>query len=83
MKRPGRCAVPKYFCHFFGKLRKPHLGGHNMVRRMDRQEEVLIWCRKCSGTARQGMGPKLMNCCKQEQVGTRENGKMLSRIPMQ
>ena len=31
------------FVNFFGKLRKPHLGGHNMVRRMDRQGEVLIW----------------------------------------
>ena len=26
------------------------------------------------------MGPKLMNCCKSEQVGTKEYGKMLERI---
>ena len=26
------------------------------------------------------MGPKLMDCCKPEQVGTREHGKMLKRI---
>ena len=26
------------------------------------------------------MGPKLMNCCKPEQVGTKEHGKMLKRI---
>ena len=26
------------------------------------------------------MGPKLMNCCKPEQVGTKEYGKMLKRI---
>ena len=26
------------------------------------------------------MGPKLLNCCKPEQVGTEENGKMLKRI---
>ena len=26
------------------------------------------------------MGPKLMNCCKLEQVGTKEHGKMLKRI---
>ena len=26
------------------------------------------------------MGPKLMNCCKPEQVGTKEIGKMLKRI---
>ena len=26
------------------------------------------------------MGPKLINCCKPEQVGTEEYGKMLKRI---
>ena len=26
------------------------------------------------------MGPKLMNCCKPEDVGTKEHGKMLKRI---
>ena len=26
------------------------------------------------------MGPKLMNCCKREQVGTKEHDKMLKRI---
>ena len=30
-----------------------------MVRVMDRQGDVLIWCRKCSGCARQRMGPKI------------------------
>ena len=26
------------------------------------------------------MGPKLINCCRHEQVGTKEHGKMLKRI---
>ena len=26
------------------------------------------------------MGPKLMNCCKPEQVGTKEYGNMLKRV---
>ena len=26
------------------------------------------------------MGPKLVNCCKPEKVGTKEYGKMLKRI---
>ena len=39
------------------KWRRRHVGGHDLVRRMDRQGEVLIWCRKCSGYARQRMGP--------------------------
>ena len=51
-----------------------------MVRRMERQGDVVFWCRKCSGHARQRMGPKLMNYCKLEKVGTKEYGKMLKRI---
>ena len=51
-----------------------------MVRRVDRQGGVLIWCRKCSGYARQGTGPKLMDCRKPVQVGTTEHGNMLKRI---
>ena len=51
-----------------------------MVRRMDRQGDVLIWCRKCSSHARQRMGPKLMICCKPEHVGTKEHGKIWKRI---
>ena len=64
----------------FGTWRKRHLGGHDLVTRVDIQGEVLIWCRKCSGNARQRMGPKFMNCCKPELVGTKEHGKMLKRI---
>ena len=51
-----------------------------MVRERVKQGEVLIWCRKCSGYARQKKGPKFMYCCKQEQVGTKEHGHMLKRI---
>ena len=65
---------------FFGQWRKRHIGGHDLVRRRDRQGETLIWCRKCSGYARQRIGPKLMNCCRPEQVSTKEHGKMLKRI---
>ena len=39
-----------------------------------------MWCRKCSGYARQRMGPKLLNYCRPEQVGTKEHGKMMKRI---
>ena len=51
-----------------------------MVRRMDRQGEVLIWCRECCAYGRQRMGPKLMNHCKLEKVGTKGHGQMLRRI---
>ena len=63
-----------------GIWRKRHLGAHDLVRRMDRQGEVLIWCRKSSGYARQRMGPKFKNCCKWEHVGTKEYGKMFKRF---
>ena len=55
----------------FGKMVKTTFWGHG---------EVLIWCRKCSAYARQRMGPKQMNCCKPEQMGTKDFGKMLKRI---
>ena len=64
----------------FGKRERPHLGSHDLVRRTDRQGEVLIWRRKCSGYARQRMGRKLMNYCQPEQMSTKEYGKMLKRI---
>ena len=80
MKMPGRCTGPKFLSKSLGKWRRRHLGGHDLVRRMDRQGEVLIWCRKCSGHARQRMGPKLMNCCRPEQMGTKEFGRMLKRL---
>ena len=47
---------------------------------MDRQGEVLIWCRKCSGYVRQRMGPKLTNCCRPEKLDTKVFGKMLNII---
>ena len=75
MKMQGKCTGAKYLSNNLGKWRvsfgKTHYGKKNG------QEEVLIWCRKCSGRARQRMGPKLMNCCKPEQVDTKEHGKML------
>ena len=80
MKMPGKCMGPTYLSENVGKWRKRPLGGHDLVRRLNKQGEILIWCRKCSGHARQKMGPQLMNCCKPEQVGTKEHGKMLKRI---
>ena len=80
MKMPGKCTGPKYLSANSDKWRMGHLGSHGLVRRMDRQGEVWTWCRKSSGCARQRMGPKLMNCCKREQVGTKEYGKMLKRV---
>ena len=79
MKMQGKYTGPKYLSENFGKWRKT-LGSHDLVRRVDTQGRVLIWCRKCSSYARRRMGPKLLNCCKLEQVGTEEHGKMLKRI---
>ena len=64
MNMPGRCDGPKFLSKRLGKWRNRHLGGHDLVRRMDRQGGVLVWCRKYSRYARQRMRPKLMNCCK-------------------
>ena len=58
MKMPGQCTGPKLLSKGLGKWRRRHLGGHDFGRRMDRQRQVLIWCRKCSGKARHRMGPE-------------------------
>ena len=83
MKMSGKCTGAEVFVNTFGKMRgrKKYLESmHDLVRRVDRRGETLIWCWKCSGFARQRMGPKLMNCCRPEQAGTKEYGKMIKRI---
>ena len=55
MKMPGKCTGPKILVKKFEKWRRRHLGGHDLVRSIDRLGEVLIWCRKFSGYARQRM----------------------------
>ena len=80
MKMSGKCTGPNLLSSRLGKWRSRHLGGHDLVRRMDRQGVVFIWRRKCSGYARQRMGSKLMNCCGPEQKDTKEFGKMVKRI---
>ena len=80
MEMPGKCYGQKFLSKRLGKWRSRHLGGHDLVRRMYRQGEVFIWCRTCSGYARQRMGPKLMDCCRPEHVDTKEFGNMVKRI---
>ena len=80
MKMPTKCTGPKFLSKSMENCGRRHLGSHELVRRMDRQGEVLIWRRKCSGYAEQRMGPKLMNCWKPEQMGTKEYGQMMKRI---
>ena len=49
MKMKGKCTGPVCLSENFGKMEKAiTLGGHDLVRRVDRQGEVLIRCRKCS-----------------------------------
>ena len=47
---------------------------------MDRQEEVLICAESVPDTRGKEMGPKLVNGCRPEQLGTKEFGKMMRRI---
>ena len=64
---PGQCTGPKILSKSLGNWGRRYVGGHDLVRRMDRQEEVLIWCKLCSGYARQRMGPK---ACELLKTGT-------------
>ena len=38
MKMPGTCTGPKYLSKYIGKWRKRHLGGHDLVRRVEDKE---------------------------------------------
>ena len=80
MKMPAKMYWTKILVKKLEKMGRRHLGGHDIVRRRDRQGEVLVWCRKCSGHARQRLGPKLVNRCKPEQTGTKEFGKKMKGI---
>ena len=80
MKMPGRCDGPNFLSKSLKNGQCAIWEDMDLVRRMDRQGEVLIWCRKCSGYARQRMGPQLVNCCMPEPMGTKEFGKMVKRI---
>ena len=68
LQMSGKCTGPKF-------LTRRHLGGHDLVRRVDRNGKVRAWCRKCSRYARQRMGPKLMNCCKPERMAPKNMAK--------
>ena len=46
MKMPGRCTGPKFLSQSSFKWRRRHLGGHDLVRRMDRQGESLDMVQK-------------------------------------
>ena len=56
---PGKCEGPNYFVRKFGKMKKETSGGHDSVGRVDRQCEVLIWCRKMLGSREAEIGTKI------------------------
>ena len=77
----GKMHRTKILVKKFVKMGRPHLGDHYLVRRMNSQGEVLIWCRKCSGYARQRMGTLTDDFfARPEPMGTQGYGKMLKRI---
>ena len=58
MKMKRRCTRPKCVAKNSGRWCERHMGGHDIARRLvDREKCLLISCRKCSGYARQKMGP--------------------------
>ena len=57
-----------------------HLGGHDIVRRVDRNGEALDLVWKVLGfCARCRLGPKLMHRCKPEKLDTQEHWKMMKK----
>ena len=59
MKMPGKRTGPKYLSKKKKKTwGKRHVGGNDLVSRVDRQSEVLIWCRKMLGLCESGKETK-------------------------
>ena len=86
MNMPGACEDPRWLGTDFNcKLMKiqgnTHLGGHDMVRRVDPNGEALSSRRKCSRHAPCRLGPKLMNRCRPEKKATEEDGNMFKNNP--
>ena len=63
------------------KMRRRHLEGHDLVRRMDRQGEVLIWCRDVFGICEAKSGTETNELfADQNRWAAKEYGKMLKTI---
>ena len=60
------------------KTWRPGSIGQSGVRQQTTIGEALIWCRKCSGHARQRLRPKVMILCKPENMDTKEDGQMMN-----
>ena len=60
----------------FGKVGRRHLGGHDFVT----NGQTWRGAESVPDTRDKEMGPKLMNCCKPEEMGTKRFGRMLKRI---
>ena len=72
MKMPGQCAETKFLTKNLGKWRSHHLlGEHDPVRQRGRS---LAMVRKVFGIR------EAKNCCRPEQMGTKECGKVLKII---
>ena len=91
MMMQGKCEGPRWLeqdsKHKLKRLRRAHLGGHDMVRKMDPGKhdmvrkvdpngEASVRCRKCSGCPRCRLGQKLMNRCWPEEKATQEYGNL-------
>ena len=62
MKMPGKCTGPKYLSENFGEWGKRHLGGHDLVRFLDRQGKILMGAGNAreDEDARKVRGPKVV-----------------------
>ena len=75
MKMQGKYTEPKYLLFFWKMGGKRHLGGHDLVRRMGRQGEVLIWCRKCSAMRDREWHNVLSSWLREDMEGMEESQK--------
>ena len=78
MRIEGKCEGPRWMRQKYEQGRggrTAHLGAHRLVRRVDPNGDVFIWCRNYSGYARTRLGPIVRESC---ELTTRDIKRTLS-----
>ena len=80
MKMPRKSTGPKHVSEHLGKMEKATSGRPRLGKKSGLARRSSDLVQKMLGLCEAETGPKLMDCCKPELLGTKERDKMLKRI---